>query len=90
MSILEAMAAGVLVVGTRVDGITDLVSDGEDGLLARPDDPADLASVLKKIVSGEVDPQELRAKALGKQRARYSDGSLAAGVAEIYDEVLAR
>jgi glycosyltransferase involved in cell wall biosynthesis len=88
MSVLEAMAAGVLVVGTRVDGITDLICDGEDGLLAHPGDVADMASVLKKIISGEVDCERLRAKALGKQRERYSDGSLAIGVAEIYDEVL--
>lgn len=90
MSILEAMAAGVLVVGTRVDGITDLISDGEDGLLARPGDAVDMASVLKRIISGEMDPDRLRAQALRKQRERYSDGSLAAGVAEIYDEVLAQ
>ena len=90
MSVLEAMAAGVLVVGTRVDGITDLICDGEDGLLGRPGDAADLASVLKKVISGEIDSDRLRAQALRKQRERYSDGSLAAGVADIYDEVLAQ
>lgn len=88
MSVLEAMAAGVVVVGTRVDGITDLVVDGVDGLLARPGDARDLATAIHKAVSGEADIERLRSNALRKQRDCYSDRSMAAAVAKVYDEVL--
>lgn len=88
MSILEAMAAGTPVVGTRVDGVTDLVADGEDGLLARPGDPQDLAGVLSRMIGGKVDVGRLRRAAHRKQAERFSDASMAAGVAEVYREVL--
>ena len=64
MSILEAMASGVVVIGTRVDGITDLIADGVDGLLARPGDAADLALAIHKVMSGAVDTEQLRSTAL--------------------------
>lgn len=90
MSLLEAMAAGVPVVGTRVDGITDLIIDGVDGLLVSPGDAVALANAIRQLVSGEVDANRLRANARSKQRERYSDRSMASGVAEVYDEVLGR
>jgi glycosyltransferase involved in cell wall biosynthesis len=90
MSILESMAAGTPVVGTRVDGVTDLVEDGKDGLLAAPGDPQDLAHVLARLIGGKVDVGALRRAAHRKQAQRFSDASMAAGVAEVYREVLGR
>jgi glycosyltransferase involved in cell wall biosynthesis len=37
LAILEAMAAGVPVVATRVGGVPELVEDGESGLLVEPE-----------------------------------------------------
>ena len=88
MSVLEAMAAGVPVIGTRVDGITDLVQDGVTGLLAAPGDAEDLAQGLKRIINREIDVQTLRVAAHCKQVERYSDRSMAAAIAAIYDAIL--
>lgn len=90
MSVLEAMASGVLVVGSRVDGITDLIDEGVDGLLAEPGDADDLAAVLGRLMAGEFGYERLTSKALEKQRELFSDRSMAAGVAEVYREVLGR
>jgi glycosyltransferase involved in cell wall biosynthesis len=43
---LEAMAAGLAVVGTRVVGLEEAVVDGVTGLLVPPDDPAALAEAV--------------------------------------------
>lgn len=45
--VLEAMATGVKVVGSRVDGIPDVIEHGVNGWLAEPEDAADLAAKLR-------------------------------------------
>jgi glycosyltransferase involved in cell wall biosynthesis len=90
MSVLEAMAAGTIVVATRVDGVTDVIRDGVDGLLAQPGDPGDLARVLALLLSGQVDARRLRANAHRRQAEQFSVQSMAAGVAQVYREVLGR
>jgi glycosyltransferase involved in cell wall biosynthesis len=47
---LEAMAAGVPVVGSRVGGIPEMVVHGQTGLLVPPRDPASLADAIDRIV----------------------------------------
>lgn len=50
LSVLEAQASGVPVVATRSGGIPDFVSDGDNGLLVSPDDPASLARALERLL----------------------------------------
>jgi glycosyltransferase involved in cell wall biosynthesis len=50
MSVLEAMAAGVPVVATRVGGHAEVVEEGVTGLLVRQRVPHDLADALEKIL----------------------------------------
>ncbi len=88
MVILEAMAAGVPIVGTRVEGVPEAIRDGQDGLIAIPGDPQDLARVIGRYVRGEVDVLGLRAAAHRRQAERFSDVSMARGVAEVYRKVL--
>ena len=60
-SFLEAMAAGLPVIGTNVGGIPDFLRDGETGLFAKVDDAADCAQKIKRLM----DDQDLR-KLLGE------------------------
>jgi glycosyltransferase involved in cell wall biosynthesis len=56
--VLEAMAAGVPVVGSNVDGIPSYVRDGENGFLVPVNDVDALADRLRLLLSDE----ELRAR----------------------------
>jgi glycosyltransferase involved in cell wall biosynthesis len=47
--VLEAMAAGVPVVASRVSGIPEVVLDGETGWLVPPGDPSSLAAALARV-----------------------------------------
>jgi glycosyltransferase involved in cell wall biosynthesis len=65
--VLEAMAAGVPVVASRVSGIPEVVVDGETGWLVSPEDPAALATALAAALA---DPAEAaRRGAAGRRRA---------------------
>jgi glycosyltransferase involved in cell wall biosynthesis len=47
--VLEAMASGTPVVATAVSGTTELISDGENGLLFEAGDVAALGACLKRV-----------------------------------------
>jgi glycosyltransferase involved in cell wall biosynthesis len=53
--VLEAMAAGARVVASEVAGIPDVIGHGQNGWLARPADPGDLAD---KVLLALDDPSE--------------------------------
>jgi glycosyltransferase involved in cell wall biosynthesis len=88
MVVLEAMATGVPVVATDVEGVPEAIRDGIDGVIARPKDADDLAQQIARVMRGELDWQRLRSSALERQRAMFSDESMAAGVAKVYDELI--
>jgi glycosyltransferase involved in cell wall biosynthesis len=88
MVVLEAMAAGVPIVATRVEGTPEAIRDGQDGLIVAPGDPVALAAAIRRIIARQVDVDALRTSALERQTRQFSDRSMAAGVAEVYRRVL--
>jgi glycosyltransferase involved in cell wall biosynthesis len=48
--VLEAMASGTAVIGSRVGGIEEIVRDGWNGVLVAPNDPHALAEALIALV----------------------------------------
>ena len=61
--VVEAFCRGRPVVATRVGGITDLVRDGENGLLVPPQDPAALAEAIVRVLSDRELAERLAAEA---------------------------
>ena len=47
---LEAMAAGVPVIASRVGGLPDVVTDGETGLLVAPGEAGELSAALDRLI----------------------------------------
>ena len=62
VSLIEALAAGLIAVSTNLSGIPELIRDGDTGYLAEADDPESLAAALTRaITSDQVDPARGRA-----------------------------
>lgn len=51
IAVLEAMACGKPVVGTKVGGMLDTIQNGQVGFLANPNDANDLSAKLTKLAS---------------------------------------
>ncbi|HVX11261.1 MAG TPA: glycosyltransferase [Pirellulales bacterium] len=88
MVILEAMAAGLPVIGTNVEGVPEVVRDGLEGLIVPPGDAQSLARAIERFVTGQVNWTQLRRNAQRRQVERFSEQAMAAGVARVYRRVL--
>jgi len=53
ISFLEAMAAGVAIIGTPVGGIPDFLKDGETGLFCKVGNPRDIAEKMNRILTDD-------------------------------------
>ena len=66
--VVEAMAAGLPVVASRVGGVADIVDDGVNGYTFESDDTAMLLEGLRKITSS---PEQMRW--MGQQARAYAE-----------------
>lgn len=88
MVILEAMAAGLPVIATRVEGVSEVIEHGVTGVLVDHADPSLLANSIQSLITGSMDWGAIREKAHLLQGKQYSARSMAHRVAQVYDEVL--
>jgi glycosyltransferase involved in cell wall biosynthesis len=87
--LVEAMAAGLPIVASRVGGIPDLIKDGQNGLLVPPKD----ASALENAISTLFEDKEKR-KRMGeagtKMCRQYSAEAMVAQIDNLYKKLLER
>ncbi len=88
MVVLEAMAAGVPVVATRIEGIPEVIEHGTNGLIAIPNDVQDLAGCIRAAILGQVQWNSLRQSALIRHAQEFSDTRMAARLADVYRRIL--
>jgi glycosyltransferase involved in cell wall biosynthesis len=58
-ALLEAMACGLPCVATKVSGSEDIIIDGINGLLVEPEQPAELAQALRRVIEDQNFAQQL-------------------------------
>lgn len=89
MVVLEAMASGVPVMATRVEGTPEAVTDGVEGLLAEPRNPESLAESIEQLVTGKHDWTIMSNAARARHARDFSDLAMAGKTAEVYRRVVA-
>ena len=89
MVVLEAMAAGLPVVASHVEGVPEAIRHREDGLLVEPASVSQLALALEELItSDDLNYSTLSESARQRHKLCFSDRSMAANVAEVYRKVL--
>jgi glycosyltransferase involved in cell wall biosynthesis len=86
---LEAMAAGVPVVGSRVGGIPEMVLDGVTGRLVLPRDPAALADALEGLLAAPDLRRACGLAARARAESHFSLSTHARRLQDTYDALLA-
>ncbi len=89
-SLLESLALGKPVVGSRIGGIPELIDDGVDGLLFEPGNVVALAACIQRLLDRREDLPEMGRRARLKIEKRYNMSLHYQRMMEVYRQVLSR
>jgi glycosyltransferase involved in cell wall biosynthesis len=89
-SFVEAMAMGKPLIGTDVGGVGELIRDGQNGYLIKPDDPSALADAITRMLEDRE-----KAEAMGKQgmdmvRKHFTSERMCGEMYDLYSSLLER
>jgi glycosyltransferase involved in cell wall biosynthesis len=84
-SLIEGLAVGTPVIATGVGGVTEIVTDGENGLLVPPGDPEAFASAIRRFFADEALRERLRTAAPGSV-ARFAPEPVYARLEALLEE----
>jgi glycosyltransferase involved in cell wall biosynthesis len=86
--LLEAMACGLPVVGTRIRGVAEVVEDGVSGLLVEPGDVGAMAKAIANLLGSAQRRAAFGAAGLEIVRREYDFARVAAALGSLYRESL--
>ncbi|NUN12845.1 MAG: glycosyltransferase family 4 protein [Myxococcales bacterium] len=87
VAILEAWAAKVPVVASRVGGIPSFVTNGKTGLLVPDGDSVMLAAHLRRILTDQQLRESLAQQAFSEVTQKYDWSKITDGIVKVYEEV---
>ena len=87
--LVEALAVGTPVISSSAGGVTEIVRDGENGLLVPPEDAPALAAAIRRYFDDEELRERLRTAAPGSV-ARFAPERIYARLVEVLREAARR
>ncbi len=88
-ALIEAMAAGIPCVATRVGGNTEAIEDGSNGILVPPEDPQALCLAISGLLDDPVRAEALGQRAIETVRARFTHAAMMNHMTGIYETLVA-
>lgn len=85
-TIVEAKASGLPVVGSRIGGIPQMISHGDDGYLVEPKDATSLAEGIKWLLM-ETDLDAVSKRSRANAVAQYSETAVAEKYIKLYEQL---
>ncbi len=89
VSLLQAAAAGVPIVASRVGGIPEAVEDGVTGVLVPAGDEAALQHAIRPLLFDRARRERLGQAGAERVRRAFSVAAMVEGNLKVYDELLA-
>ena len=87
LTAIEAIANGCVVVASNVGGLSEVVHDGECGLLHQSEDTSDMADKISLLISDEATYNRLQAQSL-REVEKYSFKRYAELMRNLYEEIM--
>ncbi len=84
ITILEAMACGVPIVASNLDGMREILRDGENAALVPPSESLPFVNALRTLIEQPAHAAKLAAAALATARKDYSAVGMTRAVEAIY------
>ncbi|MBI4127671.1 MAG: glycosyltransferase [Parcubacteria group bacterium] len=88
LAAIEALASGLPVVASRVGGLTELITDRENGLLVPPKDPPALAHALKMLIDHPVLRRKFSECGRASAQERFSNRRMVREHIDLYEAIL--
>jgi glycosyltransferase involved in cell wall biosynthesis len=88
MTLLEAMAMGLPVVASKLDGIAEVIGDGAEGFLVPSDDAALFVERTAALIADAELSSRISKNARAKIEASFSVERMTSAVEDIYDRFL--
>jgi glycosyltransferase involved in cell wall biosynthesis len=85
---VEAQASGIPVIGSRVGGIGEALSEGTTGLLVNPTNPVELAGHLERLYENRADLARMASSCRSFVHPRFSSDTMVETLDRIYRSLL--
>jgi glycosyltransferase involved in cell wall biosynthesis len=83
--LLEALAMGLPVVASQVNGVPELIGDHKTGLLVPPRDPQALATAIREVLSDSTAASKMGAAGRAVVEERFTVDRMVANTMAIFD-----
>ncbi|MFL5828684.1 MAG: glycosyltransferase family 4 protein [Solirubrobacteraceae bacterium] len=87
VALLEALQTGAAIVASGIDGIPEDITDGVDGVLIPPGDPAALAHALTQLLDDPARRERLGREARATYERRFAGPVMARQLKDLYEEL---
>jgi glycosyltransferase involved in cell wall biosynthesis len=88
LTVIEAMAAGLPVVATRVGGVPEIVQEGHTGFLAPAGDDEQLSAAIKRLVDNASLRQKMGAAGRSRAETTFADDRFVDSYQCLYEQML--
>ncbi|MCK5559919.1 MAG: glycosyltransferase family 4 protein, partial [Thermoplasmata archaeon] len=86
--VIEAMACGKPVIISNIPGVSENITDGEEGLIVEPTNPKDIAKKINYLMKNEKIRLKMGAKGRKKVEQNYSLARVVDQLEKVYQDFL--